>query len=74
MLPSIFTPNLVYNLHDDPRIYLLNSINGFVLFSLCNLQDLVEEPFDQKGLDDIKLDEFESLEPGAREHVVPVNA
>ena len=71
-----FTPNLVYNLHDDPRIYLLNSINGIVLISLCNgfLQDLVEEPFDQMGLDDIKLDEFEFLEPGPREHAVPVNA
>lgn len=66
VLPFLFTPNLVYNLHDDPRIYLLNSINGIVLISLCNLQDLVEEPFDQMGLDDIKLDEFEFLEPGPR--------
>ena len=74
VLPFIFPPNLVYNLHDDPRIYLLNSINGIVLISLCNLQDLVEEPFDQMGLDDIKLDEFEFLEPGPREHAVTVNA
>ena len=70
VLPFIFTPNLVYNLHDDPRwlIYLLNSINGFVLISLYNLQDLLEDPFDQMGMDDIKLDEFEFLEPGPREH------
>ena len=74
MLPFLFTPILVYNLHDDPRIYLLNSINGIVLISLCNLQDLVEEPFDQMGLDDIKLDEFEFLELGPREHAVTVNA
>jgi hypothetical protein len=45
-----------------------------VLISLCNLQDLVEEPFDQMGLDDIKLDEFEFLELGPREHAVTVNA
>ena len=68
-LPFIFTPNLVYNLHDDPRwlIYVLNSVNGFVLISLYNLQDLLEDPFDQMGLDDIKLDQFEFLEPGPRD-------
>jgi len=76
VLPFIFTPNLVYNLHDDPRwlIYLLNSINGFVLISLYNLQDLLEDPFDQMGMDDIKLDEFEFLEPGPREHAEPASA
>ena len=65
VLPFIFTPNLVYNLHDDPRwlIYLLNTINGFVLISLFNLQELLEDPFDQMGLDDIKLNEFEFTEP-----------
>ena len=46
----------------------------YLLISLCNLQDLVEEPFDQMGLDDIKLDEFEFLELGPREHAVTVNA
>jgi len=45
-----------------------------VLISLYNLQDLLEDPFDQMGMDDIKLDEFEFLEPGPREHVEPVNA
>ena len=50
------------------------SLCVYLLISLCNLQDLVEEPFDQMGLDDIKLDEFEFLEPGPREHAVPVNA
>ncbi len=76
VLPFIFTPNLVYNLPDDPRwlIYLLNSINGFVLISLYNLQDLLEDPFDQMGLDDIKLDEFAFLEPGPGEYAEPVNA
>jgi len=65
LLPFIFTPNLVYNLHDDPRwlIYALNIVNGFVLISLYNLQDLIEDPFDQMGMDDIKLDEFEFTEP-----------
>ena len=44
-----------------------------MLISLCNLQDL-EEELDQMGLDDIKLDEFEFLEPGPRKHSVVVNA
>jgi hypothetical protein len=34
----------------------------------------LEDPFDQMGMDDIKLDEFEFLEPGPREHAEPVNA
>ena len=65
LLPFIFTPNLVYNPHDDPRwlIYLLNTINGFVLLSLYNLQELLEDPFDQVGLDDIKPEEFRFTEP-----------
>ena len=45
-----------------------------MLISLYNLQDLLEDPFDQMGMDDIKLDEFEFLEPGPREHAVTVNA
>ncbi len=69
-LPFIFTPNLVYNLHDDPRwlIYVLNTVNGFVLISLYNLQDLLEDPFDQMGLDDIKLNEFQFTEPDPQIH------
>lgn len=69
-LPFIFTPNLVYNLHDDPRwlIYVLNTVNGFVLISLYNLQDLLEDPFDQMGLDDIKLNEFQFAEPRPQIH------
>ena len=65
LLPFIFTPNLVYNFHDDPRwlICLLNAINGFVLISLYNLQELLEDPFDQMGLDDIKLEEIRFTEP-----------
>ena len=61
ILPFIFTRNLVYNLHDDPRwlIYLLSAINGSVLMFLYNLQELLKNQFDQMGLDDIKLNAFE---------------
>ena len=37
-------------------------------------EDVIRFPIDQMGLDDIKLDEFEFLEPGPREHAVVVNA
>ena len=65
ILPFIFAPNLVYHLDDDPRwlTYLLNAINGFVLMSLYNLQEFLENPFDQMGLDDIKVNEFEFADP-----------
>jgi hypothetical protein len=33
-------------------------IHGFILISLYNVQDAMEDPFDQVGLDDIKLEEF----------------
>ena len=33
-------------------------ITGFILISLFNVQDEMEHPFDQQGLDDIRLSEF----------------
>jgi hypothetical protein len=47
---------------------VLNIVNGFVLISLYNLQDLLEDPFDQMGLDDIKLNEFQFAEPDPQIH------
>jgi predicted membrane chloride channel (bestrophin family) len=32
---------------------------SFILMALFNVQSFIENPFDQKGLDDIKLNEFE---------------
>jgi predicted membrane chloride channel (bestrophin family) len=65
LVPFIFTPTVVYNLYDDPEwlMYALSALNGFVLMSLYNLQDLIEDPFDQMGLDDIKLTEFLFSDP-----------
>jgi predicted membrane chloride channel (bestrophin family) len=39
---------------------------SFVLMALYNVQDYIENPFDQKGLDDLKIDllkvkQYESL-------------
>jgi hypothetical protein len=37
---------------------LLSSIIGFILMALYNVQEYIENPFDQNGLDDIKMELF----------------
>ena len=32
---------------------------SFILMALFNVQSFIENPFDQKGLDDIKMNDFE---------------
>ena len=38
---------------------LFSLVVSFVLMALYNVQDYIENPFDQKGLDDLKIDEME---------------
>jgi len=62
--PLIYTPALYHKLHDGISlneswiVYALSSISTFILISLYNVQDQMENPFDQKGLDDIRLNDF----------------
>lgn len=60
VFPFIFIPTLVHDLANDANwvVYLLAAIHGFILISLYNVQKDMEDPFDQIGLDDIKLEEF----------------
>ncbi len=60
MFPFIFVPALAYDLRDSQPwvVYALSVVHGFILISLYNVQDAMEDPFDQIGLDDIRLDEF----------------
>ncbi len=60
VFPFIFIPTLINDLSDSAPIitYFLAAIHGFILISLYNVQDAMENPFDQIGLDDIKLEEF----------------
>lgn len=60
VFPFVFVPTLVYDMSDSPQwvVYILSAIHGFILISLYNVQDDMEDPFDQVGLDDIKLEEF----------------
>jgi hypothetical protein len=39
-------------------IYLITVVTGVVLTTLVNVQEHLENPFDQNGYDDIKLDEY----------------
>lgn len=62
--PCIYTPALYNRLYDGISlneswiVYFLSAISTFILISLYNVQDQMENPFDQKGLDDIRLDDF----------------
>jgi len=62
--PIIYTPALYNKLHDGISlneswiVYLLSAISTFILISLYNVQDQMENPFDQHGLDDIRLNDF----------------
>jgi hypothetical protein len=62
--PIIYTPALYHKLHDGISlneswiVYALSAISTFILISLYNVQDQMENPFDQKGLDDIRLSDF----------------
>ena len=57
LFPLVFIPTLVFHMRPDDSVivYALSIVHGFVLMSLYNLQDDLENPFDQIGLDDIKL-------------------
>jgi hypothetical protein len=58
--PVIYTPSLLHRLDHSSGwvVYTLSMVTGFILISLFNVQDQMEHPFDQEGLDDIRLSEF----------------
>lgn len=68
LYPIIYIPSVYYRLSEgvsqsDPWIlYTLGLISTFTLISLFNVQMQLENPFDQKGIDDVKLDLFDVSE------------
>jgi hypothetical protein len=58
--PFIFVPTLVTELNHYCvyAVYIFSATPGFILISLYNIQERMEDPFDQSGLDDIKVEEF----------------
>ena len=68
--PFLYASQSLLNLQGDFVTTLISLsfslVVSFVLMALYNVQDYIENPFDQKGLDDLKIDllkvnEYESL-------------
>jgi len=61
IFPFIYAPTIISEVGQDnaPVItYFVVVLTEFILISLYNIQDQLEFPFDDDGLDDIKLDAF----------------
>ena len=61
IFPLIYTPTIISDIGlDKPHwiTYFIVLTSEFILISLYNIQDHMEYPFDDVGLDDIKLDGF----------------
>ncbi len=62
IFPFIYIPSFLELVGaDTPQyiLYLVVALKGFILISLFNVQEHMEDPFDQSGLDDIRLNDFE---------------
>ena len=61
VFPFIYAPTIVYNIGSSEFtwvVYFIVVSTQFILMSLYNIQDQMEYPFDDIGVDDIKLDNF----------------
>ena len=61
IFPLIYTPTIISRIGADTTIWIIYFVvilSEFILISLYNIQDHMEYPFDQDGLDDINLDIF----------------
>ena len=61
IFPLIYTPTIINKIGlENPEwlTYFVVILSEFILISLYNIQDDMEYPFDQQGLDDIRLDDF----------------
>lgn len=59
--PLIYAPTIISNIgFDTPQwfTYFIVIVTEFILISLFNIQDKLEYPFDNDGLDDIQLENF----------------
>ncbi len=61
IFPLIYAPTIINDMGANNPIYVTYFVvilTEFILVSLYNIQDQLEYPFDDYGLDDIKLDGF----------------
>jgi predicted membrane chloride channel (bestrophin family) len=64
IFPLIYAPTIIFNIGENYNplaVYFVVVLTEFILISLYNIQDHLEYPFDDKGLDDIQLDHFKVL-------------
>ena len=64
LFPIIYTPTIIFNIgenYNQLAVYFVVTLTEFILISLYNIQDHLEFPFDEKGLDDIQLNHFKVL-------------
>ncbi|MFC4721099.1 hypothetical protein ACFO5O_02115 [Geojedonia litorea] len=61
IFPFIYAPTIIFNIgSNNPQwvTYFIVLLTEYILISLYNIQNQLEYPFDDIGLDDIKLDNF----------------
>jgi predicted membrane chloride channel (bestrophin family) len=61
VFPLIYAPTIVYNIGSNNSswiVYFIVLLTEFILISLYNIQNQLEYPFDNVGMDDINLDNF----------------
>jgi predicted membrane chloride channel (bestrophin family) len=61
IFPLIYAPTIIYDVGLEKNqgiTYFIVLLTEFILISLYNIQDQLEYPFDDIGLDDINLDAF----------------
>ncbi|NNJ89849.1 MAG: hypothetical protein HKP53_10630 [Eudoraea sp.] len=61
IFPLIYAPTIIHDMGSDNPVYVtcfVVILTEFILISLYNIQDQLEYPFDNYGLDDIKLESF----------------
>lgn len=61
IFPCIYAPTIIYSIGaSNPHwvTYLVVMLTEFILISLYNIQNQLEYPFDNIGLDDIQLENF----------------
>ncbi len=61
IFPLIYAPTIINNIGPETPewfTYFIVLVTEFILISLYNIQDKLEYPFDDDGLDDIQLDNF----------------
>ena len=61
IFPLIYTPAVIYRIGEDKNhaiTYFIVILSQFILIALYNIQNQLEYPFDDNGLDDIQLENF----------------